>query len=88
MKSTFTMVAPNSAYDGKKVDCIVKPKYGRTIQRRFTLSYKHEEKKKDEEDDKNLGLILGASIGGGVFLCAIIVIVCICRKKGACSQQF
>jgi len=80
MKSTFTMVAPNSAYDGKKVDCIVKPKYGRTIQRRFTLSYKHEEKKKDKKDNINLALIIGASIGGVVLIAIIVIAVCICRK--------
>jgi len=81
MKSTFAMVTPNSTYDGKKVDCIVKPKYGRTIRRRFTLSYKHEEKKKEEKDDKNLGLIIGLSIGGAVVVAIVIVIVVYkCRK--------
>ena len=40
-KSTFILDAPISDYDGKNVDCIVKPKYGKIIRRRFTLSYRY-----------------------------------------------
>ena len=41
MLSTFILDSPTSAFDGAKVDCIVKPKYGRSIRRRFILSYKY-----------------------------------------------
>jgi len=50
-KSTFILHSPISDYDGKNVDCIVKPKHGRTIRRRFTLSYKYEEKKKKKNEE-------------------------------------
>ena len=37
--STFIIDAPTSAYHGKKVDCVVRPKHGESIRRQFILSY-------------------------------------------------
>ena len=37
--STFTLDSPTSNDDGKRVDCVVQPKHGKGLRRRFTLSY-------------------------------------------------
>ena len=40
-ESIFTIDSPTSAYDGKKVYCVVEPKHGDSIQTQFILSYEH-----------------------------------------------
>ena len=37
--STFILDSPTSNDDGKRADCVVLPKYGKGLRRRFTLSY-------------------------------------------------